>query len=107
VTDGTKPRTILPGREGGWFEERLLLLCRQYFREGDKDLQRSPLAKKLLKVPGIVGVFLGKDFITITKSSDIIWQVRSCPERWLADVNMIRTGCVSSSHCLLRGSSRR
>lgn len=47
----------------------------QYFRQGDKEVGRSPLAKKLLKIPGVEGVFLGRNFITITKASDVIWQV--------------------------------
>jgi len=47
-----------------------------YFRQGDIEVNRSPLAKKLLKVPGVQGVFLGRMFITITKSPEIIWQVR-------------------------------
>lgn len=50
----------------------------QFFRPGDKEVNRSPLAKKLLKIPGVVGVFLGRNFITITKTPDIIWQVRPC-----------------------------
>ena len=48
----------------------------QYFRQGDKEVNRSPLAKKLLKIAGVMGVFLGRNFITITKTPDIIWQVR-------------------------------
>jgi len=47
-----------------------------YFRQGDIEVNRSPLAKKLLKIPGVQGVFLGRTFITITKSPEIIWQVR-------------------------------
>lgn len=47
-----------------------------YFRQGDTEVNRSPLAKKLLKIGGVQGVFLGRTFITITKSPEIIWQVR-------------------------------
>lgn len=47
-----------------------------YFRQGDMEVNRSPLAKKLLKIEGVMGVFLGRTFITITKSPGIIWQVR-------------------------------
>ena len=36
------------------------------FSEGD-NIESSPLAKKLFGVEGVVGVFLGSDFITITK----------------------------------------
>ncbi|KAM3576227.1 hypothetical protein VYU27_001935 [Nannochloropsis oceanica] len=45
-----------------------------YFRQGDTEVNRSPLAKKLLKIGGVQGVFLGRTFITITKSPEIIWQ---------------------------------
>lgn len=34
---------------------------------------RSPLALKLLNVAGIVGVMIGKDFVTITKSEEGDW----------------------------------
>ena len=36
-------------------------------REG-ADVDRSPLAQRLFGVPGVSGVFLGSDFITVTKS---------------------------------------
>ena len=36
-------------------------------REG-VDADRSPLAQRLFGVPGVSGVFLGSDFITVTKS---------------------------------------
>jgi hypothetical protein len=52
-----------------------------YFRQGDMEVNRSPLAKKLLKIPGVQGVFLGRTFITITKSPEIIWQVRNAGGR--------------------------
>lgn len=35
--------------------------------------KRSPLALKLLKVDGISGVMIGRDFITITKAEDGDW----------------------------------
>ena len=34
---------------------------------------RSPLAVKLFEVEGVTGVFLGSDFITVTKSEDKEW----------------------------------
>ena len=43
------------------------------FSEGD-NTESSPLAKKLLGVDGVVGVFLGSDFITITKKEDFLWE---------------------------------
>src|SRR5258706_7437970 len=36
---------------------------------------RSPLAEQLFGVPGIQGVFLGTDFVTVTKADDRDWQV--------------------------------
>jgi len=36
---------------------------------------RSPLAIKLFDVPGISGVMLGKDFVTVTKTEDGDWDV--------------------------------
>ncbi|KAF8974115.1 hypothetical protein BGZ46_009766 [Entomortierella lignicola] len=35
----------------------------------------SPLAKKLFQIDGVRGVFLGPDFVTITKDQDAIWQL--------------------------------
>jgi Fe-S cluster biogenesis protein NfuA len=36
---------------------------------------RSPLAAQLFAVPGISGVMIGKDFVTVTKSEDGDWDV--------------------------------
>ncbi len=36
--------------------------------------QSSPLAQRLFLVGGVKGVFLGHDFITVTKSADADWQ---------------------------------
>ena len=36
---------------------------------------RSPLAQVLFTVEGVAGVFLGADFITVTKGSDVDWPV--------------------------------
>ena len=35
---------------------------------------RSPLATALFDLPGVARVFLGGDFITVTKDSDVDWQ---------------------------------
>ena len=43
------------------------------FSEKD-NIENSPLAKKLFGVEGVVGVFLGSDFITITKREDFLWE---------------------------------
>ena len=34
----------------------------------------SPLAQKIFGISGVVGVFLGADFITVTKAGDAEWQ---------------------------------
>ena len=39
------------------------------------DAQHSPLAMLLFAVEGITGVFLGSDFITVTKADDKDWDV--------------------------------
>jgi Fe-S cluster biogenesis protein NfuA len=36
---------------------------------------RSPLAAKLFEVPGISGVMIGKDFVTVTKTEDGDWDI--------------------------------
>ncbi|HLB98582.1 MAG TPA: NifU N-terminal domain-containing protein, partial [Acetobacteraceae bacterium] len=35
---------------------------------------RSPLAGALFALPGVARVFLGGDFVTVTKFDDIAWQ---------------------------------
>ena len=39
------------------------------------DAGSSPLAQTLFKIEGVMGVFLGSDFITVTKSEHIDWSV--------------------------------
>src|ERR687890_2800117 len=61
------PATLkfLPGRivvPDGTFEARTAA-----------DAERSPLAERLFAVPGVTSVFLGSDFVTVTKS-DGEWQ---------------------------------
>ena len=40
-----------------------------------EEAARSPLARLLFEIDGVQGVFLGSDFITVTKSADKNWQV--------------------------------
>ncbi len=35
--------------------------------------ERSPLAKRIFKVSGVVGVFIGPNFITVTKEAETSW----------------------------------
>ncbi|MBO6718080.1 MAG: NifU family protein [Rhizobiaceae bacterium] len=44
------------------------------FRDADAARAASPLAGRLFDVPGVTGVFLGYDFITVTKSDEPDWQ---------------------------------
>lgn len=45
-----------------------------FTKKEDAD-QRSPLAAKLFGVPGISGVMIGKDFVTVTKTEAGDWDV--------------------------------
>ncbi|RKP38093.1 HIRA-interacting protein 5 [Dimargaris cristalligena] len=40
-----------------------------------RSARASPLAKALLMVDGVTGVFFGRDFITVTKDQDTPWQL--------------------------------
>jgi Fe-S cluster biogenesis protein NfuA len=45
-----------------------------FVKKADAD-ERSPLASKLMSVPGISGVMIGKDFVTVTKTEAGDWDV--------------------------------
>lgn len=38
------------------------------------DAKQNPLARELFLLSGITGVFIGKDFVTITKSESVEWE---------------------------------
>lgn len=40
-----------------------------------EEAKHSPLAKRIFSLDGISAVFLGKDFISVTKNEDIDWQI--------------------------------
>jgi Fe-S cluster biogenesis protein NfuA len=40
---------------------------------------RSPLARRLFAIDGVSGVFLGSDFVTVTKASSLEWHVLKPP----------------------------
>ena len=42
-------------------------------REGGSGNVRSPLALKLFTITGIKGIFLGRDFLTVTKDREEAW----------------------------------
>ena len=45
------------------------------FYQSVEEAKNSPFAKRLLDVDGVIGVFFGSDFITITKSHELDWEV--------------------------------
>mmetsp|Transcript_20265 Transcript_20265/g.30922 ORF Transcript_20265/g.30922 Transcript_20265/m.30922 type:complete len:269 (-) Transcript_20265:722-1528(-) len=46
-----------------------------HFSLSDKEYLRSPLAKKILSVEDVTSVFIGKDFITVSKAEKESWNV--------------------------------
>lgn len=73
TTPNPQSMKFLPGREvlpesGG---------TGMYFQrtQDGTALAKSPLAKTMFQIKGIKGVFLGRDFLTVTKSDDEVWQV--------------------------------
>lgn len=57
---------FLPGCE-------VMLRGNAEFRAVD-EAKTSPLAERLFKITGVAGVFLGKDFITVTKAEAALWE---------------------------------
>ena len=43
--------------------------------ENIEDTKNSPLARRMFSIEGVSAVFLGKDFVSISKSKSIDWQV--------------------------------
>ncbi len=64
---------------------------RTFFEFGSMDFpdrekaQESPLASKLFEIPSVAGVFIGTNFITVTKTVEADWNALITPV-----VNMIR-----------------
>ena len=65
---------------------------------------RSPLAAQLFAVPGICGVMIGKDFVTVTKSESGDWDVvhkssSSCIENYLRqNLPVVNESAVQDPH---------
>ena len=62
-------------------EDRLVLHERfgagvHFDRNNSSTAVTSKLAKKLLKLPAVTGVFLGRDFVSVNKTEDASWAVR-------------------------------
>ena len=64
------PATLkfLPGRE-------VLSAGSAEFKAAEEAAARSPLAAKLFGVEGVAGVFLGTDFVTVTKTEERDWHL--------------------------------
>ncbi|MDE2335918.1 MAG: NifU N-terminal domain-containing protein, partial [Alphaproteobacteria bacterium] len=45
------------------------------FRDAAHAEKASPLAVRLFKIPGVEGVFLGRDFVTVTRAGDFDWSL--------------------------------
>ena len=45
------------------------------FTDPDEAERLSPLARRIFAVAGISGVYLGSDFISVTKGADVDWQI--------------------------------
>jgi Fe-S cluster biogenesis protein NfuA len=56
---------LLPGRP-------VMAAGTAYF-EDDSAARRSPLARRLFSIAGVTGVFLGADFVTVTKAAAADW----------------------------------
>lgn len=45
------------------------------YAASSKDAHKSPLAEVLFQIGGVEAVFLGEDFITVTKSEEFKWEI--------------------------------
>ncbi|SPU27259.1 Scaffold protein Nfu/NifU N terminal [Candidatus Bartonella washoeensis] len=77
------------------------------FRDREEAAKNSPLAAKLFNIPNVSGVFLGYDFITVTKQ-DGEWQhlkpaiLGTIMEHFLSNDPVITTNATSQAqHTLL------
>ena len=50
-----------------------------HFATAEDAAARSPLARRLFEVDGVRGVFLGADFVSVTKADDLEWHVLKPP----------------------------
>jgi Fe-S cluster biogenesis protein NfuA len=97
-TEGTpNPATLkfLPGRD--------VLATGSVDMPDAESARRSPLAERLFQVEGVTGVFLGADFITVTKRADKQWDVLKpallgiIMEHFVANRPLLAEGTVDSA----------
>jgi Fe-S cluster biogenesis protein NfuA len=71
--------------------------------------QRSPLAARLFQVDGVAGVFLGSDFITVTKRADKQWDTLKpallgiIMEHFVANRPVVSEGVAASTESASEG----
>jgi NFU1 iron-sulfur cluster scaffold homolog, mitochondrial len=46
-----------------------------YFFTSVVDAKGAPLVQELLRLPGITGVYLGPEFVSVNKDSEASWEV--------------------------------
>jgi len=74
------------------------------FSSSDQAIHKSPLAEALFKIPGVSGVMLGSNFVTITKAAEGDWDViaEKVPEtiqnHLEAGLLVLETGFEQESH---------
>ena len=72
-------------------------ICNEVFQaKSPAEAKRSPLASKILAFPWAKGVFIGKDFVTVTKEDWVEWDILKDP---LSE--LIREHVVSGDPVLL------
>ena len=76
-----------------------------------EDAHRSPLAERLFRIDGVTGVFLGADFVTVTKAEDREWQLLkpsilgAVMEHFTAGHPVIRESVTDTAHRANEGDS--
>ncbi|KGJ06698.1 Fe-S cluster biogenesis protein NfuA, 4Fe-4S-binding domain [Paracoccus halophilus] len=64
----------------------------------------SPLARRIFAVQGVTGVFLGSDFVTVTKAEEAVWDhlkpsvLGAIMEHYQSGAPAIETGDTNSGH---------
>jgi Fe-S cluster biogenesis protein NfuA len=73
------------------------------FRDAESAGATSPLAARLFAIPGVTGVFLGYDFVTVTKQEEPDWQhlkpavLGAIMEHFMSGVPVMAEGTVNDT----------
>ncbi len=74
--------------------------CLVTAQSGSKDFSNaregmaSPLAKRLFAIDGVTNVYFGSDFVTVTKTEDMVWSMLK-PEVFAAIMEHFTSGALS------------